>query len=44
MNNVLKIVNAMYDRDTFSQWLGIEVVNVSEGYCQLKMIVRKEKS
>ncbi len=37
-----KIVNKMYDQDAFSQWLGIEIVEVSEGYCQLKMKVRKE--
>ncbi|SVA61259.1 uncharacterized protein METZ01_LOCUS114113 [marine metagenome] len=32
----------MYDQDAFSQWLGIEIVDVSEGYCQLTMAVRKE--
>ena len=37
-----KIVNKMFQKDTFSQWLGIEIVDVSEGYCQLKMKVRKE--
>ena len=37
-----KIVNKMYDQDAFSQWLGIEIIDVSEGYCQLKMKVRKE--
>ena len=37
-----KIVNKMYDQDAFSQFLGIEIVDVSEGYCQLKMKVRKE--
>ena len=37
-----KIVNKMYDQDAFSQWLGIEIVDVSAGYCQLKMKVRKE--
>ena len=37
-----KIVNKMYYQDAFSQWLGIEIVDVSEGYCQLKMKVRKE--
>ena len=37
-----KIVNKMFDQDAFSQWLGIEIVDVSEGYCQLKMKVRKE--
>ena len=28
--------------DTFSQWLGIEVLEVKEGYAQIKMTVRKE--
>ena len=42
MNNPIKIVNKMFDKDAFSQWLGIKIVDVSEGYCQLKMIVRKE--
>ena len=42
MNIPWKIVNKMYDQDLFSQWLGIEIVDVSEGYCQLKMKVRKE--
>ena len=37
-----KIVNKMFQKDTFSQWLGIEIVDVSEGYCQIKMTVRKE--
>ena len=42
MNIPWKIVNKMYDQDAFSQWLGIKIVDVSEGYCQLKMKVRKE--
>ena len=32
----------MYDNDAFSQWLGIEVVEIKDGYCELKMTVRKE--
>ena len=32
----------MFDQDAFSQFLGIEIVDVSEGYCQLKMKVREE--
>ena len=42
MSSALKIVNKMYEQDAFSRWLGIEIVDVSEGYCQLKMTVRKE--
>lgn len=36
------IVQKMYDGDAFSQWLGIEVIDVDTGSCQLKMRVRKE--
>ena len=32
----------MYEQDAFSQWLGIKIVDVSDGYCQLKMTVRDE--
>ena len=42
MNIPTKIVNKMFDQDAFSQWLGIQIVDVSEGYCQIKMTVRKE--
>ena len=42
MSNPRKIINKMFNQDAFSQWLGIEIIDVSEGFCQLKMIVRKE--
>ena len=42
MNSPQKIVNKMFDQDAFSQWLGIEIVDVSNGYCQLKMTVRND--
>lgn len=32
----------MLENDAFSQWLGIEIVETREGYCQLKMKVREE--
>ena len=37
-----KVVQKMYDHDWFSQWLGIDVVEVKEGKCTLKMKIRKE--
>ena len=37
-----KIVQEMYDNDLFSQWLGIEIVEISEGKAILTMIIRKE--
>lgn len=32
----------MLENDAFSQWLGIEIVEVIEGYCKVKMTLRKE--
>lgn len=37
-----KIVDKMYKNDRFSQWLGIERVNISSGKAVLKMTIRKE--
>jgi acyl-CoA thioesterase len=37
-----EIVNQMMDKDYFSQWLGIAVLEVGEGSCKLQMTVRKE--
>lgn len=31
----------MYDNDPFSLWLGIELVEIKEGYCCLKMKVKQ---
>jgi len=42
MNLAEKVINKMISGDAFSQWLGIEVLEISEGYCKLKMQVRKE--
>ena len=42
MNTSTKIVNKMFKNDAFSKWLGIEVVSVSKGYCQLKMKVSEK--
>ena len=40
--NSEKIVNAMYENDAFSKWLGIERLEVSKGNCKLRMTIRKE--
>ncbi|MFT3909454.1 MAG: hydroxyphenylacetyl-CoA thioesterase PaaI [Ferruginibacter sp.] len=37
-----QVVTHMMEHDLFSQWLGIEVLDVKEGYSKIKMIVRKE--
>ena len=36
------ITHQMLDLDQFSQWLGIEIVEVREGYCLAKMKLREE--
>lgn len=37
-----QVVSHMLQNDLFSQWLGIEVLAVEEGYSKLKMILRQE--
>jgi acyl-CoA thioesterase len=37
-----KVVNHLIENDLFSQWLGIELLEISEGYSKIKMTVRKE--
>ncbi len=32
----------MMAKDSFSQWLGIEVLEIGEGFCKVKMTIRKE--
>ena len=36
------VVDHMMVNDLFSQWLGIEVLEVKEGYSKIRMTVRKE--
>jgi acyl-CoA thioesterase len=36
------VVDHMMENDFFSQWLGIEVLEIKEGYSRIKMTVRKE--
>jgi acyl-CoA thioesterase len=37
-----EVVAHMMQNDLFSQWLGIEVLAIKEGYSKIKMTVRKE--
>ena len=32
----------MFEKDLFSQWLGIELIDIKENYCFLKMPIRPE--
>ena len=36
------VVDHMMDNDYFSQWLGVEVLEVKEGYSKIRMTIRKE--
>lgn len=45
MNNSqlsLRVVTHMMEHDLFSQWLGIEIMEIKDGYSKTKMTVRKE--
>ena len=37
-----RVVDQMFEKDYFSQWLGIERISEGEGTCTLRMTVRKE--
>lgn len=40
--NAGEVVNTMMRNDKFSQWLGIEVLEIREGYCKLAMKVKED--
>ena len=45
MNNDIlanEVVTHMMENDLFSQWLGIEILDIKEGYSKIKMKVRSE--
>lgn len=35
-------IDEMFKKDAFSQWLGIQILNISPGSCSLQMMVRPE--
>ena len=43
-NDILarEVVDHMMDHDFFSQWMGIEVLDIREGYSKISMTIRKE--
>ncbi|MGE5107223.1 MAG: hydroxyphenylacetyl-CoA thioesterase PaaI [Sphingobacteriales bacterium] len=43
-NDVLakSVVTHMMENDSFSQWMGIEVLEIREGYSKIKMSIRNE--
>ena len=42
MSLAKKVVDKMINEDAFSQWLGIKVLEISEGFCKLQIKVRDE--
>jgi acyl-CoA thioesterase len=40
--NPSSIVNKIMKDDLFSQWLGIEIIDIKEGYSKIRMTVRDE--
>lgn len=37
-----EFVEKMYRNDPFSKWLGLEILQVEEGFCKVQMTVREE--
>ncbi len=35
-------IERMLEKDAFSQWLGIEILEIEKGYCKVSMTVRAE--
>lgn len=38
----VNVVNKMMDHDLFSQWLGIKILEIREGYCKVQLVLRDE--
>lgn len=36
------VVDKMWEKDYFSQWLGLEILKIDVGYCKLQFKIRKE--
>lgn len=37
-----QVLARMWSKDAFSQWMGLEVYRIGEGFCSLKFVVRPE--
>lgn len=42
MASAQQVVNRMMEKDAFSQWLGLHIDEVKEGYCKLHFAVRPD--
>ena len=36
------IIQKMYSNDAFSKWMGIQILEVSEGFCKISMSIKKD--
>ena len=41
-DNSFKILNKMLSKDHFSKWLGLNVLELSPGYCKLSLRINKK--
>lgn len=39
---VAPVIDRLYQRDNFSQWMGIRILEVKEGYSRIEMLLRSE--
>ena len=42
MDLAKKVIDKMISGDAFSEWLGIEILEITNSYCKLKLKVREE--
>jgi acyl-CoA thioesterase len=42
MHTPMEVISHVLHKDLFSQWLGISVIEIKEGYSKIKMAVREE--
>ena len=42
MELAVRVVNKMISNDSFSKWLGIEIIELSEGFCKLQVKIRDD--
>ncbi|MEO6289188.1 MAG: hydroxyphenylacetyl-CoA thioesterase PaaI [Ginsengibacter sp.] len=40
--HAISVVEHVMEKDLFSQWLGIQIIEIKEGYSRIKMTVRSE--
>lgn len=42
LSDYRKIVEKLLSNDPFSKWMEIEIINVKEGFCKIRCIIREE--